>query len=120
LLKHASEIYKENAKELIYGSKRKTDIEQYSYYYAQTHPHFTSIICVDKGYPDNIIHNIFNELEAIEGLKQFETIQQSFNSNYLSKIYSNYKTVLVEEPEDFENLEITDAQMVILYLPLDR
>lgn len=89
-------------------------MEQNSFYFGQTHPLFISILCVDKGYPDNIIHNVFNELEALEDLKQKETIQQPFSLNCLSKIYLNYKTVLVEELEDIENLEITDSQTVNL------
>lgn len=95
-----------------YGTKRKIEKEQYSFYLAQTHPHIISILCVDKGYPDNIIHNLFNEIEAIEIIKELALNEKGKNLNCLSKIFLSYKNVLIDEIEDTEHLEITNSQTV--------
>jgi hypothetical protein len=72
------------------------------------------LLCVDSGYPGNLIHRIFNEFEAIDSLENIELSEDNKNIivGHFSNIYEKNKTAFVEEVETLDQIEITDAQVV--------
>ena len=114
-MKYITDIYNEKASRLGYGKKQKMEIGQYSFHFGRTHPHIVTLLCVENGFPGNIIYNIFNEIEAIEALEDFQINEENKNLvlPYFIRVYENYKTVKIKENVNIENFEITHTETVI-------